>query len=746
LYVAGAGLARGYVGKPGLTAERFVACPFTGGGGRMYRSGDLARWAPDGRLLFAGRADEQVKIRGFRVEPGEVQAALAGHESVAQVAVVAREDRPGDKRLVAYVVPAGGAGGAVDVAALRSHAAARLPDYMVPAVVVALESLPLTANGKLDRAALPAPELSAGGGRGPATAAEELLCGLFAEVLGLEQVSADGSFFDLGGDSIMSMLLVSKARRAGLAITARQVFEQQTPAGLAAVAAAAGGAPVGGGDAGVGEAPLTPVMRELLERAGPDRSGRVVLSTLAAAPPGLELATLAGAVRAWADHHDVLRARLDVERGVLVVPAPGEGTAASWVRRVEAGGASGPQLRGLVEEQARAAARRIDPRAGVMAQVVWFDAGPASPGRLLVALAHWVADTVSLRFLLPDLGEAYEALAAGRQVALAPAATSFRHWARALAAQAGSAARLAELPEWVGLAGGPDPLLTAEPVDPARDVGASARRLSVTVPASVTVQLLTAVPAAFHAGVEDVLLAGLAAAVAEWRRKRGHDSSGGVLVDREGHGRVPLGDGVDLSRTAGWFTSSHPVRLDPGPISFAEARSGGPAAGRVVKRVKEQLRAVPGDGLGYGLLRHLNPDAAARLAGLPAAQIGFNYLGRMAGPPPDQQPAWQVVAQGVGDASEQVPVMHALEAMGAVHDLPDGPQLTLSLTTPERLLPEPAGQALLEGWAAMLAGLAVHASRPDGGGHTPSDFALIAIDQSQIDELETDLADEWSAR
>ncbi|MEC4021165.1 condensation domain-containing protein, partial [Streptomyces sp. H27-D2] len=180
------------------------------------------------------------------------------------------------------------------------------------------------------------------------------------------------------------------------------------------------------------------------------------------------------------------------------------------------------------------------------------------------------------------------------------------------------------------------------------------------------------------------------------------------------------------SRTVGWFTSVHPVRLDAGPADIGEVRAGGAAAGRVVKRVKEQLRAVPGDGLGYGMLRYLNPETGAVLAGLPSAQIGFNYLGRFSG----RGGEWQLTQDGFGKgANGRAPVMHALEVLGMVHDVPGGPELTLSLAWPERILDEAEVQALLDGWAAMLAGFAAHASRPGSGGHTPSDFPLVELEQ-----------------
>ncbi|WP_461016779.1 condensation domain-containing protein, partial [Streptomyces daliensis] len=303
-------------------------------------------------------------------------------------------------------------------------------------------------------------------------------------------------------------------------------------------------------------------------------------------------------------------------------------------------------------------------------------------------------------------------MAAGRRAALNPVSTSFRHWARELSARAVGAERVAELPEWQALLEGAGPLLTDGPVDPVRDVEASVRRVSVSVPSGVTSALLTGVPAVFHAGVDDVLLAGLAAAVAEWARSRNQDQAAdGFLVDVEGHGRVPLSEGVDLSRTVGWFTSAHPVRLAAGGFDPADLRAGGSAAGQVLKRVKEQVRAVPGDGLGYGMLRYLNPETGVAMAELPSAQIGFNYLGRVPAASSagsmdsDVLPEWTPTGEagpGGDEATGTFPVMHALEVLGAVQERADGPELTLTLSWPERLLTEASAQALLDAWAAML--------------------------------------------
>ncbi|WP_229807971.1 amino acid adenylation domain-containing protein, partial [Actinomadura livida] len=306
LYVAGAGLARGYLNRPGLSAERFVADPFGGPGTRMYRTGDLGRWRRDGTLEYLGRADQQVQLRGFRIELGEIQAVLTRHEAVRDAAVLVRDDR-----LVAYVVGTT-AGSGADSAELRRFAAGSLPDYMVPAAVVGLDALPLTSNGKLDRAALPAPDFAAKvSSRAPRTPEEETLAGLFAEVLGLERVGVDDGFFDLGGDSIIAIQLVSRARRSGLVVTPREVFQHQTVEELAAVAR-----PAGEGEeieaeapgAGVGRVPATPIMRWFQELDGPvdDYSQRMLLQV----PPDLGIDRLTAALQRVLDHHDMLRLRV----------------------------------------------------------------------------------------------------------------------------------------------------------------------------------------------------------------------------------------------------------------------------------------------------------------------------------------------------------------------------------------------------------------------------------------------------
>ena len=430
-----------------------MADPHGGSGLRMYRSGDMARWRRDGVLEFLGRSDAQVKLRGFRIEPGEIEAVLLRHAGVAGAAVIARSDGGGEQRLIGYVVAAAGAA-APDAAALRAHVAGSLPDYMVPSGYVVLDRLPLTPNGKLDRRALPAPVLRGGVEGGSArTPQEEILCGLFGEVLGVSGVGIWDNFFELGGDSIISIQLVSRARQAGLVITPRAVFQHQTVEALAAAAASLEERAAVVPDIATGALPLTPIMHWLLERGGPIE--RFKQAMLLQVPAGLHEDDLIGALQAVVDHHDALRLRLvSPARGdafaLEILPA-GMVEAKSCVCRIDVCGLDEDARRACITQQARAAEARLAPAAGVMVQAVWFDAGAQQAGRLLLTIHHLAIDGVSWRILVPDLAAAWTGIVGGEAVALAARGTSFRRWAHRLVAEAQAAGRVAEVGFWTGL-------------------------------------------------------------------------------------------------------------------------------------------------------------------------------------------------------------------------------------------------------------------------------------------------------
>ncbi|MGP3948727.1 amino acid adenylation domain-containing protein [Streptomyces sp. 7N604] len=744
-----------------LAAERPARLRVTG-----VPNGRMAHEAAAAHTLFAGGSLAEVRAELRRAGAlGMTPDALQGlGESLGYQAAVTWSSQETDGELDALFLPAG-TGALTDVflprdaqaadrrpltnnpalghvagelgASLRSHLRDVLPDYMVPSAVVVLDSLPVNANGKLDRRALPAPDFQAEvTGRGPRNAPEEVLCTLFAEVLGLPAVGIDDSFFDLGGDSISSIQLVSRARRAGLVISPRDVFRHKTVTALAEVADPVTAPAAERLEAGVGEVRLTPIVHHLHGLNGPVR--RFHQSMVLRSPAGLHEGALTDALQSVIDHHGALRLRMP--RGgrewTLEVTEPGTVTARDLVRSVDVTGLSDAERRAVLEEQTAQVVNRLDPEAGVMLQAVWCDAGPRTSGHLLLVVHHLAVDGVSWRIIVPDLAQAYAAHAAGRQPGLQPVGTSVLRWAEALHELAGAPEREAELALWSRMFEGPDPLLGRRALDPERDVFAQRRTLSLTLPGACTADVLTGVARAFHAQVNDVLLTAMALAVQDWRRRRGLQGSA-VVLDVEGHGREDVVDGADLSRTVGWFTSLFPVRLEPGVSDWDEIWAAGPAVGASLKRVKEQVQAIPDRGLGYGLLRYLNSATAAALAQAGRPQIGFNYLGRFttAAGSADWEPDHDFGGFS-GGADPGLPLAHPLELNALTEDGPYGPRLVAHWSWAEEIFAEEDVQDLAKTWFKALEAMATHTQNPDTGGYSPSDLPFVALTQEEIDQLE----------
>jgi amino acid adenylation domain-containing protein/non-ribosomal peptide synthase protein (TIGR01720 family) len=774
LHVGGL-VGRGYHERPGLTAERFVADPYGPAGSRMYRTGDRARWNSSGQLEYIGRGDAQVKVRGIRIEPTEIEAALLSFPGVAQAAVVVSTAGDGGRgsHIVGYVV----AGetpdtsdarrvdevdidvrGGITVAELRRFVARLLPEFMVPSAIVVLDRLPLTPTGKLDWVALPEPEFTGGEYHPPRTADEEVLAAVFAEVVGLDRVGIDDDFFKVGGDSIRSIQVVSRSRALGIEISPREIFENRTVAALAeAVAGRSGSGPVpvlaeyeGGG---IGPMPLLPAARYVFELGGGHR--RFAMWTTVELPAGIAASELTAVLGVLLDRHDALRSRLvPGDDGGLVTAPSGTVPAAGLLHWVSSDGhwddASWPRV---AAAELDAALDRLDPVGGVMAQFTWFEPPAGVPGRLLLVVHHAVVDGVSWRILLPDLASAWQRLRSGKAPVLPRVATSLRRWTYALVDAAQDAETLAELAMWQRTVTTAEPVLGARPVDPAVDVLATTEAVRIRLPERVTAALLNDVPEAFRAAVPDGLLSGLVIALAVWRRTRG-EAATSTLVRLEGHGReedvVP---GADLSRTVGWFTTMFPVRLDVGRADPADALTGGEAAGSVLKEVKEQLRAVPRKGIGYGMLRYLNPSARPLLEQGSTGQVGFNYLGRYSAadmPEGLRRSGWAPAAEVAGLSAPldaDMPVMSALEVNAVVQDDESGiPRLSAVLTAPAGVLSGAEIQEIADLWVTALDGLAQYAGTPGAGGLTPSDVPLVSVTQSELDAWERrypGLADVW---
>ena len=729
LYIGGVGLAEGYLNQPKLTAERFVLLSviseqYSVNGKRLntdnwppntvYRTGDLVRYRPDGNLEYVGRADNQVKIRGFRIELGEIEACLEQHEHVSETAVLAREDDLNRKRLMAYIVAAGRV---PTVTELRQFLEAKLPNYMLPAAFVFLDSLPLLPNGKVNRRALPAPDQSrpelAATWAEPGTEQEKTLAAIWQALLGLDEVGIHDNFFEMGGDSILSIQVIARANQAGLHLTARQFFAGPTIAELAAAVPSSRSIQA---EQGIvkGPLPLTPIQRWFFDQDLPEPHhwNQAILLTV---NQPLQREMLETAVSYLLQHHDALRLRFTKTDSGWMQENIGLTESASLVWRDLSDLEATEQTAAVTGEAAKLQAS-LNLTDGPLFLVAYFDLGPEQDGRLLLVAHHLTIDGVSWRILLEDLQTIYEQLSQQTPPQLPPKTTAYRGWANRLADHAQSEEFSAESDYWRAAPKKIQPL----PRDFANGQNTEALAQTITTSLSITETeaLLRDVPAAYRTEMNDVLLTALAETVTDWT------GSQTVLVDLESHGRADLFEEIDLSRTLGWFTAVYPVVIN---------LAGNPEPGAALKTVKERLRSIPNLGIGYGLLRYLNQEESISqaLRAQPQAEMCFNYLGQIDQTLSAASPFAPAPESRGPDRSLHGQRHHLLDVTAII----SASQLQITWTYSKNIHQPQTIAQLSQSFVAALQAFIAHCQSPEAGGVTPSDFPMAKLNQKKLDKL-----------
>jgi amino acid adenylation domain-containing protein/non-ribosomal peptide synthase protein (TIGR01720 family) len=715
IFIGSDDLALGYEQLPGVTAEAFVPDPFSQvPGARLYRTGDWGRRHHDGRLQFLGRRDGRTTVRGVRIDTGEIESVLVQHQAVKEAAVLVRE-KDGFREPGIEIFAVLAEEKAVVPEELRRFLQERLPEPMLPSSITVVQDIPRTVTGSPDVRALTQKALEKKH-VGPRNPIEEVLCGIWAQLLGREHVGVYDNFFEIGGDSILSVQVIAQARKAGVQITPKQMFEQQTIAGLAEVAT------VTAAETEVNEAettmsgpvPVSPIQRLFFDWqfAHPEHFNQGVLLQIRS---GADSEALEKAWIALLQHHDALRMRY--EHGAtgwkqICEDHVPEGT----YRRKDFSKLAPHEQRTEVERDAAQVEGSFDLAAGRLAAAVEYDLG-AENRRLLLAIHHLVVDGISWRILLEDLERGYEQLQAGESINLGRRTSSFKRWSDGLQRYSETEALRQEAAYWRQPRQS-KPLPRDLSGTEAENTVESAKTLILRMEKEETQELLHDVPGVYHTQINDVLMTALARVLAEW--------SGGerVVVDLEGHGREELIPGADVSRTVGWFATIYPVTLAAGKRW---------EPGSALKAIKEQLRAVPNNGFGYGILRCIGLDEQVRreLAAMPGSEVLFNYLGQV-----DQifhaSRLFLPAQESPGSMSApQNRRPYPLEVTAIVA----GGQLQVSWTYSEKLHRSETIERIAQHYVECLREIMEHCRGTHAGGYTPSDFPLARLRQADLDKL-----------
>ncbi|NML40086.1 non-ribosomal peptide synthase/polyketide synthase [Chitinophaga sp. G-6-1-13] len=604
LYVSGPQVANGYLHLPVMTAEKFIVGP---AGNRLYKTGDIGRWLPDGNIEYLGRIDDQVKIRGYRIELGEIGHALQECQGVKHAVVVAWTDERNNKRLVGYVTT----GADYNKMAVLDRLKEKLPEYMVPSVLVELAQLPLSVNGKVDKKALPAPEagdLALQEYVAPRNEAEQQLAAIWQELLGLQRVGIYDNFIELGGDSIVSMQVVSRARRLGCELKAKDLFKHQTVAALAQLLSVKNVVSATGEQGQLtGKSGLLPIQHWYFEEEGNSQPALFTQQLLLETGKQLSPVLLEAALRQLVQYHDALRFAYQQEADgwqqsygateVTLHITDMRRKQKTWQQHIPAC---------VAESQAR-----LDIHSGVMLQATLIQTPSAEANnRLLLVVHHLAIDGVSWRILLEDLNRLLEQPTETAGAVLGAKGSSCRQWHDALTAYAQNSPCHRQQRYWETVVAKRTPLHTDLP-HTGKITVSDIRKETVRLDATATRRLLQEVPAAYRTEINDILLTALSMTLTAWNK------GAGVLVGMEGHGREEIEPGIAVNRTVGWFTSQYPVWLEV---------AAGVSTGHLIRNIKEQLRQVPDKGIGYGISKYIGRQAA--LQGAVPWEVGFNYLGQ----------------------------------------------------------------------------------------------------------------------
>lgn len=718
LYIGGSGLAKGYLNRPELTDSKFIANPFSQKlSDRLYKTGDLVRYGNDGQIEFVGRIDHQVKIRGFRIELGEIETVLNQHPQVKEAIIIAREDQPGVKRLCAYVI----ASQNLTVSQLRLFLQEKLPQYMVPAFFVLLDAFPLTANGKIDRCALPQPTLEledeAALNLSPGTEKERILAAIWQRVLGLKNISINDNFFELGGDSILAIQIIAQANQAGLQITPKQLFSHQTIAQLATVAERVSVNQTTQ-DLVIGHVPLTPIQKWFFEQNWPERH-HFNQSILLEVPNNLQPDLLKQTISKLLYHHDALRLRF-VQKGEQWQQNHSDDCNNFAFEKVDLSRLSCDEQLTKIAEISEVQQRVLNLEEGPLMAVVFFALGER--GKMLIVIHHLAVDGISWRIILEDFVTIYHQLETQKPLQLTPKTSSFKTWAEELQNYAKTPEFHAQFKYWLNR---DFPSISPLPLDrqgeAQSNVVAHAKTVSFTLTEEQTRLLLQEVPQAYNTQINDILLTALVQAFGRWT------GNYKLLLDMEGHGRENVIESVNLSRTVGWFTSIFPVFLTLENLHHP---------GECLKSIKEQLRQIPNRGFDYGIGYYLSSDLTIQspLKNYPKAQVSFNYLGQFTSHQIGEI-GWKLSQESTGSIHSPLGQRSHLIA---IHGIVVDGQLDMEWQYSENFHHQTTIKNLAAAYRDSLESLINHCLSVEGG-YTPSDFPDADLNQAELDELLSEL-------